>query len=203
MPYLISSIIAIVAALITLMTRYEADDTTIIAESERAKSQFLAIDGFVNTYIQSGGNLTEINFVKLYGNGILLGNMSIGAKNSGNNVEFEASKEMESSLKFPKSNIIWQIVPIVFGDKIKDSAGNNKDISSSIGMGYKLFVNFSNEKVLQSRDAFSENFLGREICEKILFGNFINDVTAINTTNQNLTLGGTNKDGKFACIVFK
>ena len=53
MPYLVSSIIAIVTALIILMTRYEADDSQITAEIERAKSMFTTIDGFVNTY----GNL--------------------------------------------------------------------------------------------------------------------------------------------------
>lgn len=194
MPYLVSSIIAIVAALIILLTRYETDDSAITAEIERAKSQFLAIDNFVNTYIQSGGNLNEINFKKLHTDGILLGNMTIGAKNSGNNVEFETSKDMESTLKFPKSNIIWQIVPIV---------GTDTNFGNSAGAGYKLFVNFFNEKILQNRDAFSETFFGGEICEKSLFGSFINNVTAINTTNQNLTLGGTNKDGKFACVVFK
>ena len=40
MPYLVSSIIAIVAALIILMTRYEADDSAITAEIERAKVHF-------------------------------------------------------------------------------------------------------------------------------------------------------------------
>lgn len=83
MPYLVSSIIAIVTALIILMTRYEADDSQITAEIERAKSMFLTIDGFVNTYIQSGGDLSsgtptneKLNFATLYKNGILLGNIS-------------------------------------------------------------------------------------------------------------------------------
>src|SRR5574344_275831 len=82
MPYLVSSIIAIVTALIILMTRYEADDSQITAEIERAKSMFLTIDGFVNTYIQSGGDLSygtptneKLNFATLYKDGILLGNI--------------------------------------------------------------------------------------------------------------------------------
>ena len=39
------------------MTRYEADDSAITSELDRVKSMFIMIDGFVNTYIQSGGSL--------------------------------------------------------------------------------------------------------------------------------------------------
>ena len=35
MPYLVSSIIAVVTAMIILLTRYEADDSAITAEIER------------------------------------------------------------------------------------------------------------------------------------------------------------------------
>ena len=69
MPYLVSSIIAIVSAMIILFTRYEADDSTITAELERMKSMFIAVDGFVNTYIESGGSLENVNFEELYVNG--------------------------------------------------------------------------------------------------------------------------------------
>jgi hypothetical protein len=79
MPYLVSSIIAVVTALIILMTRYEADDSAITTEIERAKSMFITVDGFVNTYIQSGGDMfmgetvetdtyKKINFATLYKN---------------------------------------------------------------------------------------------------------------------------------------
>lgn len=211
MPYLVSSIIAIVAALIVLMTRYEADDSTITSEIERAKSQFLAVDGFVNTYIQSGGDMSKINFEQLFNDGILLGNITKGIPTSENNVTVAAGdigdKSFQATLKFPNSNIIWQIVPIVSGDTIKDSTGTDKNISSSAGTGYKVFVDFSANLTLKSKDAFSENFFGKEICEKILFGNFINNATSISITtatlNQIITTNGTNKDSKFACIVFK
>ena len=66
MPYLVSSIIAVVSAMIILFTRYEADDSTITAELERMKSMFIAVDGFVNTYIESGGSLENVNFEELY-----------------------------------------------------------------------------------------------------------------------------------------
>ena len=49
MPYFVSSIIAVVSAMIILFTRYEADDSAITSELERMKSMFLAVDGFVNT----------------------------------------------------------------------------------------------------------------------------------------------------------
>ena len=211
MPYLVSSIIALVAAMIVLMTRYEADDSQITAEIERAKSQFLAVDSFVNTYIQSGGDMSSINFEQLFDDGILPGNITKGITTSKHNVRVDAGvigdKSFQAILEFPKSNIIWQIVPIVSGDKIKDSTGTDKDISSSAGAGYKLWVDFSKESSLMSKDAFSENFFGKEICEKNLFGSFINNATAISITaatlNQISTKSGTNKDGKFACVVFK
>lgn len=211
MPYLVSSIIALVAAMIVLMTRYEADDSQITAEIERAKSQFLAVDSFVNTYIQSGGDMSSINFEQLFDDGILPGNITKGITTSKHNVRVDAGvigdKSFQAILEFPKSNIIWQIVPIVSGDKIKDSTGTDKDISSSAGAGYKLWVDFSKESSLMSKDAFSENFFGKEICEKNLFGSFINNATAISITaatlNQISTTSGTNKDGKFACVVFK
>ncbi len=210
MPYLVSSIIAVVAALIVLMTRYEADDSQITAEIERAKSQFLAVDSFVNTYIQSGGDMTKINFEIIFDNGILPGNITKGIPTSKDNVKVIAGaigdKSFQATLEFPKSNVIWQIVPIVNGDKIKDSTGADKDISSSAGTGYKLLVNFSKESSLMGKDAFSENFFGKEICEKNLFGSFINNATSIynsGATLNQITAGGTNKDGKFACVVFK
>ncbi len=51
-------------------------DSQIAAEIEEAKSMFLTIDGFVSTYIQSGGDLTNRNFEQLFDNGILFGNLT-------------------------------------------------------------------------------------------------------------------------------
>lgn len=204
MPYLVASIIALVAAMIVLMTRFEADDSQITADVERAKSMFLAVDSYANTYIQSGGDLTQINFEKLFDDGILPGNITKGTDAKDN---IQRDKGFASQLKFPNSNIIWQIVPIVSGDKVKDSTGTAKDISSSAGTGYKLFVDFSNQSSLKSKAGFSENFFGKEICEKNLFGSFINDATSIisaaGDTLNNLNLGGSSSDSKFACVVFK
>lgn len=210
MPYLVSSIIAVVTALIILLTRYEADDSAITAEIERAKSMFITVDGFANTYIQSGGDMTKINFEQLFDDGILLGNMTKGILSSNSNVKVVAGaigdKSFTATLEFPKSNIKWQIVPIV-DYKINDYRGVEVDLGKSVGAGYQLFIDFTKESTLLSKNAFSENFLGREICEKTFFGSFINNATSISsssgTLNQIVTTGGTSSDGKIACVVFK
>lgn len=210
MPYLVSSIIAVVTALIILLTRYEADDSAITAEIERAKSMFITVDGFANTYIQSGGDMTKINFEQLFDDGILLGNMTKGILSSNSNVKVVAGaigdKSFTATLEFPKSNIKWQIVPIV-NYKINDYRGVEVDLGKSVGAGYQLFIDFTKESTLMSKNAFSENFLGREICEKTFFGSFINNAISISsssgTLNQIVTTGGTSSDGKVACVVFK
>ena len=220
MPYLVSSIIAVVTALIILMTRYEADDSAITTEIERAKSMFITVDGFVNTYIQSGGDMfmgetvetdtyKKINFATLYKNGILLGSISkddIKNVSLNDNIlaENESDKNIffQSQLQFPSSQIVWQIVPIV-SYTVTDYKGKVIDLSKSVGAGYQLFVDFSKNTTLMSKDAFSENFFGKEICEKELFGSFINNATLISSANLTLTLDGRNKDGKLACIIFK
>ena len=119
MPYLVSSIIAVVTAMIILLTRYEADDSAITAEIERTKSMFITVDGFVNTYIQSGGDMTAINFEKLYDDGILLGNITKGTKESSENVKVDVP---ESTLTFPNSNIKWHIIPIYSDDTLYSSS---------------------------------------------------------------------------------
>ena len=199
MPYLVSSIIAVVAAMIILLTRYEADDSAITAEIERTKSMFITVDGFVNTYIQSGGDMTAISFEKLYDNGILLGNITKGTKASSENVKVDG---LESTLTFPSSKIIWQIVPITTADTAVKIEGLNKDFSSSAGSGYKLFIDFSNNETLKSKSAFSESFLARELCENNFFGTVVKDATAISSTNT-IILTGSNSDSKLACIIFK
>lgn len=200
MPYLVSSIIAVVTAMIILLTRYEADDSAITAEIERTKSMFITVDGFVNTYIQSGGDMTAINFEKLYDNGILLGNIKMTKPEAtGDDVK---GKIFESKLTFPSSKIIWQIVPITTADTAVKIEGVDKDFSSSAGSGYKLLIDFSNNETLKSKSAFSESYLAREICENTLFGTSVKDATVISATNI-ITLTGNNKDSKLACIVFK
>ena len=210
MPYLVSSIIAVVTALIILLTRYEADDSAITAEIERAKSMFITVDGFVNTYIQSGGDMTRINFEQLFDDGILLGNMTKDIPTSTANVKVVAGaiadKSFAATLEFQNSKIKWQIVPIV-DYKINDYRGVEIDLAKSVGSGYQLFIDFTNDNTLMSKNPFSENFLGREFCEKVFFGSFINNAVSISTTtstlNQIVTTDGTSIDGKLSCIIFK
>ena len=202
MPYLVSSIIAVVTAMIILLTRYEADDSAITAEIERTKSMFITVDGFVNTYIQSGGDMTKINFVNLYDNGILLGNITKGTKASSENVKVDATKEFESTLTFPNSNIKWQIVPITTADTAVKIEGVDKDFSSSAGSGYKLLIDFSKNETLKSKSAFSESFLARELCENNFFGTTVKDAEKISDTNT-ITINKANSEAKMVCIIFK
>ena len=196
MPYLVSSIIAVVTAMIILFTRYEADDSAITAEIERTKSMFITVDGFVNTYIQSGGDMTKINFEELYDNGILLGNITKGIETSNENVKVKVGEKFGSTLTFPNSNIKWHIIPIYSDDTL---------YSSSAGSGYKLFIDMTGNKTLDSKAGFSENFLAREICEKTLFGSIQEAETSYydNAKNNFKITTAVKKDGKFICVVFK
>ncbi len=196
MPYLVSSIIAVVTAMIILFTRYEADDSAITAEIERTKSMFITVDGFVNTYIQSGGDMTKINFEELYDNGILLGNITKGIETSNENVKVKVGEKFGSTLTFPNSNIKWHIIPIYSDDTL---------YSSSAGSGYKLFIDMTGNKTLDSKAGFSENFLAREICEKTLFGSIQEAETSYyDDAKSNFKITTTaKKDGKFICVVFK
>lgn len=185
MPYLVSSIIAVVSAMIILFTRYEADDSTITAELERMKSMFIAVDGFVNTYIESGGSLENVNFEELYDNGILLGNIKrTSPAEASDNVlgDAEASK-----LTFPGSTVSWQLIP-------------NIDDNSS----YKVLIDMTKNSSLMSKAIFAESFSGREYCEKMLFGTSELDRTSYDTGTKNFIGTSTNKsDGLFVCIVYK
>ena len=175
MPYLVSSIIAVVSAMIILFTRYEADDSSITAELDTMKSMFIAVDGFVNTYIESGGSLENVNFQELYENGILLGNMnSIGTGN-------------ESKLTFPGSKVSWQLIP------------NITDNSS-----YKVLVDMRNNSSLMNKATFAESFSGREYCEKMLFGTPQYDKVSYDVADTDFkTSTGTNNDGLFFFFFYK
>jgi hypothetical protein len=195
LPYFVSSIIAIVSAMIILFTRYEADDSAITGELEKMKSMFITIDGFVNTYIQSGGDLSSINFEELYDNGILLGNIE---KGTGKEVE---GTGFASTLTFPKSGVKWQLIPV----RDINSNDDNADFGDSAGSAYKLLVNMHNNPTLMSKAIFSESFSGREFCEKMLLGTLQRKAkTYLPTENkETFSLDGSDKDGYFVCIVFK
>ena len=188
MPYLVSSIIAVVTAMIILFTRYEADDSSITAELDTMKSMFIAVDGFVNTYIESGGSLENVNFEELYENGILLGNIEKSASSA-------TDKEVDgigfkSTLTFPGSTVRWQLIP-------------NKDEKNS---SYKLLVDMRPNSSLFSKGAFAESFSGREYCGKMLFGTFQTKGKSYDDStsgSEDFKEDGTNNDGLFVCIVYK
>ncbi|AXX93842.1 hypothetical protein [Arcobacter ellisii] len=198
MPYLVSSIIAVVSAMIILFTRYEADDSTITGELDRLKSMFVTVDGFVNTYIQSGGSLSNINFEELYNNGILLGNIEKGAVNSGKEVE---GTSYASTLTFPNSKVKWHLLPV----RDINSNDNNADFGDSAGSAYKLLIDMHNNSSLMSKAIFSESFSGREFCEKMLLGTLQRNAKSYVSTEdkETFSLDGNDKDGYIVCIVFK
>lgn len=194
MPYLVSSIIAVVAATIILLTRYEADDSAITAELDSMKSMFLMVDGFVNTYVQSGGDLTDVNFEKLYDAGILSGNIE-------KSVSPATDKDLDgvgikSTLTFPNNDVIWQLIPVRTDDPIVT-------LQSSAGTAYKLLVDMRGNSSLMSKAIFAESFSGGEFCEKMLFGTLDRNGNALVEATSNFGTAGTNNDGLFVCIVFK
>ena len=198
MPYLVSSIIAVVSALVLLLTRYEADDSAITGELDRVKSMFTVVDGFVNTYIQSGGTLSDINFEVLYDNGILLGNMEKGVANSGKEVE---GTSYASTLTFPNSKVKWHLLPV----RDINSNDNNADFGDSAGSAYKLLIDMHNNSSLMSKAIFSESFSGREFCEKMLLGTLQRKgkTPDLALNKETFSLDGNDKDGYIVCIVFK
>lgn len=198
MPYLVSSIIAVVSAMIILFTRYEADDSTITGELDRLKSMFVTVDGFVNTYIQSGGSLSNINFEELYNNGILLGNIEKGAVNSGKEVE---GTSYASTLTFPNSKVKWHLLPV----RDINSNDNNADFGDSAGSAYKRLIDMHNNSSLMSKAIFSESFSGREFCEKMLLGTLQRKgkTADLSLNKETFSLDGNDSDGYIVCIVFK
>lgn len=202
MPYLVSSIIAVVSAMIILFTRYEADDSAITSELDRVKSMFLMIDGFVNTHIQSGGNLTDINFEVLFDAGILPGNIRQSLEDATDKELDWKNRGFGSILNFPKSEVKWQLIPV----RDIPAESNDKDFATSSGSAYKLLVDMSQNRTLMTKSRFAESFSGREYCEKILFGTFQeNRKTYVvpATGQENFNEDGTNSDGIFVCIIFK
>ena len=208
MPYLVSSIIAVVSAMIIMLTRYEADDSTITGELDRMKAMFMTIDGFVNTYVESGGDLTSVNFQKLSCNGILSGNIidkyvavNCDTDNTNDTVNDDTLDNVKnigisSTLSFPSSSVIWQIIPVRADDPIVA-------LQSSAGSAYKLFVYMRANASLMSKAIFSESFSGREFCEKMLFGTLDRKGNDFVSANNTFGTTGTDIDGKFVCIVFK
>lgn len=195
MPYLVSSIIAVVSAMIIMLTRYEADDSSITAELDSVKSMFMMIDGFVNTYVESGGDLTSVNFEELYDSGVLSGNIKMTKPTAAadDNVKETA---LNSKLTFPSSSVIWQLIPVRTDDPVAT-------LQPSAGSAYKLLVDMRANPSLMSKAIFSESFSGREFCEKMFFGTLDRNGNAFTDATNTFSTSGANNDGLFVCIIFK
>ncbi|WP_419764056.1 MAG: hypothetical protein ACNI28_09705 [Arcobacter sp.] len=179
MAYFLASIISVVAATIILLTRYEADDSEIMSELEHMKVMLSSVDSFVNTYINSGASLTDINFKVLGDNAILLNNMTV--------TEDAGGDTFKSTVTFPNNSIKWQIIP-----------------NPSDGSSYKLLIDMRGNTSLMNRAIFSESFVGREYCQKNLFGDFANTLNSYDATAKDfVNSGGTTSDGLFVCTVYK
>lgn len=190
MPYLVASILAVTSALIILMTRYEADDSAIMSQIDKMKTMIFMVDGFVNTYIESGGIILKtdssgnwissesLNFQTLEDSGILIEGSSLTPTDS--------SGGFATTMKLPNDKVVWHIIP-------------NKDDSSS----YKLLIDMSNDSSLMRKAIFSESFIGREYCQKMLFGKFETLTNSFNNADDFVDVSGSKSDGKFVCIVYK
>lgn len=178
MAYFLASIISVVAATVIMLTRYEADDSQITADLEQMKTMFLMVDGFVNTYINSGASMADINFELLDDSGILIENSVINGVGTA------------SVMTLPNNIVRWHLIP------------NRDNISS-----YKLLVDVRQSRSMMSKSRFVESFVGREYCENMLFGSFetlTNTFQAFPTPVDFVNNGaGTNADGLFVCVVFK
>jgi hypothetical protein len=195
MPYFVSSIIAVVSAMIIMFTRYEADDSSITAELDRMKSMFLMVDGFTNTYIQSGESLSNINFEALYDAGILSGNIKMTKPTAAADDNVNSSG-MASTLTFPSSSVVWHMIPVLSTDA---------KFATSAGSAYKLLVDMRANGSLMSKAIFSESFASGEFCEKMLFGTTLRTAKSYDSTSgkETFSMDGTNSDGIFVCVVFK
>ena len=188
MPYLVASIISVVTAMVILFTRYEADDSTIKAELENMRVMFSMVDGFVNTYIESGGNLSDLSTFELGNSGILLASMVVTPSTvTSTSTTLE---KLKTTTTLPNSKVIWQLIP------------NIADSSS-----YKVLVDIRGNAGLMSKALFSESFIGREFCEKNLFGTFQKSMRGFNGTDDFVDNSGpsidTLRDGLLVCIVYK
>ena len=185
MPYLVASILAVSSAMIIMLTRYEADDSSIKAELQRIESMFTLIDGFVNVYIDSGESVTTVDFEQLDADDILYESVETTPNPS-------TGSGVDTLIGFRNSEITWQIVP--------SFEVTNITLDSN---SYVLFMNFTNESSLMSKNKFSESFIGREYCENNLFGTMRDDFVSFDSTSGEIDDSGADDDGILACVVHK
>lgn len=174
MPYIIASLIAVVSAMVILLGRYEADDSAFKSEIQRVSSMFALVDSYVNIYIQSGGNLEDINFEELENSGILPANVSINGNDE------------ESVLNFINSKVTWQMLS-------KDNSSYKLliDVSNNSSLMSKAVFSES-----FSGKEFCEKLLFGD------FDSLINSYNSTTKDFEN-SGSGSNNDGIFQCIIYK
>ncbi|OCL88265.1 hypothetical protein [Arcobacter porcinus] len=220
MAYILSSLIAIATAIIIFLTKYDADDSSFLTKLELAEKSFKVIN---DSYTPLYNDFTTINFATLYANDNLPANITAIGNNA--NIISSSGVSYGSVEKDIKANILkafqeenkteidkytttililpnqkeikYQLLPIVSGDRSRQGL----DITASSGTGYKIIVDFSLDKTLLNKSAFTENRY-KEICQNELFGDFFGNFSSINS-DFNLVLNGSKSDGKIACIVYK
>ncbi len=139
MPYIISMLIATVAALIIILTRFDVDNSSINSELQRIEYNLKVIDIFADTYAEvNNDNLEGLSFETLNSQNILIPGIVITTDNT---VTPLISRWVD------ESNVQWEIV-------------------SSTSSSYDLRITFSGNSTLNSKIQFVESFVGREYCIK-------------------------------------
>ncbi len=175
MVQIISMIVFIVASILILTTRYETNSVAIETELDRCKMMLFRIDSAVDSYLDTGGNLANINFQVLNTGHYLLSNSII------------SGSSFASTMRFSQDQIVWHLIP------------NSVDATS-----YKLMVDFSLNRTLMEKVVFSEMYIGTHLCEKLLFGDSYSTINSYDGGSINFVdLGGSKTDGIVECTIYK
>ncbi len=193
MPYFVSSIIAIVSAVVIIFSRFEGGNSDVIPELEKVKSMMKIVDGYVDTYLASGGLIENLSSVALRDSGILLSGSCVST---------------EPTLYFPSVNmtvdagctghdgVIFQVASTQMA-----TAGSASAIKSQLS-SYVMFVKTSPIAALNSNPQLTETYIAKEVCEKTLFGKAYTNGNHLGT-NFALKSSNYDNDGMVICVIAK
>ena len=174
MAYFAALILVMLSMLVLITNQFKIDAGSLPKELDSLEKMVFLIDDGVASYVKKG-KMENINFEELQTNNDLGANYTLSL--SGN----------DAYINFTQSNIHWQLIPNPF---------NNKK-------SYKLRIDFHNEPLLMERVRLIELFIGKEICEKMLFGEYIFDTLSYDSITQDYLGGGTDSDGILSCTLYK
>lgn len=180
MGYFLASIISISAALVIILTRYTGDDTSVQSEVEYLKEMVYIVDDYVNTYIESGGLLENVNITTLNDDGILLAESTVLP------VATPADPNNRTLSFNNHEDYVFMVIP-----------------SPTNANAYELFIDFTRNNALMSKSGFVESLIRSEFCEKGLFGDFQGNYNSYNTSDERFNTAGTRDDGLAGCIIYK